>query len=259
MDPLWLDGQTINTQITPAWAREVLDGHYKELAWMVLLVELGLVVAWQVRKLAPFALVVGVGMHISIEVLDFRIGVFSYLMVAMYTLLLPEGVVRWLTSRVHVPDNPAPEWLLAVVAAVVAVGWWLLPFQGSALVAGGFLVVLVPIAAQTRASALVQLAFPALIWTAHGMSDVARDYYRYIGGDTRRRALPEEALEAYTQVTHIDPAYFSGHIRRGDLLMTLGRPGEALDAFSVAASLEPDSNELPGRIEAAEAALEIRP
>lgn len=259
MDPLWLDGQTINTQITPVWARELFEGHYAALAWLVLLVELGLAAAWQVRRLAPFALVVGVGMHISIEVLDFRIGVFSYLMVAMYTLLLPEGVVRWLTDRVHVPSNPVPGWLLPVVAAAVAMGWWLLPFQGSALVAAGVLVVLVPLGVRTRAQALVQLAFPLLLWTACGMSDVARDYYRYIGGDTRRRALPEEALDAYTQVTHIDPTYFSGHIRRGDLLMTLGRPAEALDAFTAAAALEPGSNDLPRRIEAAEAALGTRP
>lgn len=254
MDPLWLDGTTISTQITPTWARAWFEGHWAALAWVVLLTELFLAIAWQVRKLWPLALGIGVVMHISIELLEFKIGAFSYLMLATYTLLWPPRAVTWFAERFRGTSKAAPRWAVAAVAIGVGLSFYALPFQQAGSVAALIIAGLASTGLTTVRQVVAHAAMPLLLWTTHGQSDIARDYYRYIGGDTRRRGLVDEALAAYTQVTVIDPDYFSGHVRRGDLLMKSGRPEEALAEYRIAQTLDPASDDLTVRIRDAEAA-----
>lgn len=259
-DPLWLDGQTLSTQITLDWARAMLDGHYAQAAWAVLVAELALAVAWQVRRAWPFALVVGLSLHLGIEVLDFKIGVFSYFMVALYSLLLPASWLRGLCSaaRSWLPEAaPARTWERGLSAAAVALGWALLPFQTAAWVSALAVASIALWGPLSRTQVVLQGLTVLLLHLAHHQSDVARDYYRYIGGDTRRRGQVEEAIEAYSQVTRLDPTYVSGHVRLGDLYARRGEWERALAEYEAAQALEPQNPELPARL--SEAALNARP
>ena len=54
-------------------------------------------------------------------------------------------------------------------------------------------------------------------------SDVPRDYYKYLGGDARRRGELPAAIDAYEKAVQADPHYFSGWVRLGDLYLQQGR------------------------------------
>ena len=91
----------------------------------------------------------------------------------------------------------------------------------------------------------LRLLSPALAAIAlvglHASTDQLRDFYRYMGGDARARADTEQAIYAYEQVISIDPDYFSGTVRLGDLYRASGRIDEARSLYERAASIEPDN------------------
>jgi tetratricopeptide (TPR) repeat protein len=70
--------------------------------------------------------------------------------------------------------------------------------------------------------AVLHIAACAGLLLFHHNTDQLRDYYRYLGGDTRRRGELVEATAAYLQVTRIDPTYGSGFYRLGDLYYRQG-------------------------------------
>ncbi len=254
MDPQWLNGLTLSTQIKSEWGRETFEGRYAELAGLVVSVEFALALGWQLRRLALPTLLLGCAMHIGIEVLGFRIGLFSYFMFASYSLLLPAAwhgaLVRRVRDIFRLP-GPCVPWQLGIGAVVLFAGWALLPFGGAALVAAIAIAALSGWGLSSRRQVVLQISTVALLWSAHASTDVARDYYRYIGGDTRRRGQVDEAIAAYGQVTRLDPSYFSGHVRLGDFYGQRGEWTLALDEYELAHAIEPANDDLPERLERA--------
>jgi len=289
MDPHWLEGRTLSMQISKEWVREGVMNTaraweikplalWSAAAWSVMLAELTLAVCLQVRRLWPAALVLGLGFHIGIEVLGYKIGLFSAFMVALYSLLLPARVVAW-CDRIWPSEEaerrlgPAMALSLAGAAATLA-----LPFPPVAALAAG-VALFAGAAAWSRPTlptGIAQLTAGLALVTLAETTDQARDYYKYLGGDTRRRGEVDVALDAYENVLAIDPEYVSGWVRLGDLMLRRGAEGDdeaAVEAFETALDLAPRRasswsrlararaarGELEAAAEAAERALELDP
>jgi hypothetical protein len=97
------------------------------------------------------------------------------------------------------------------------------------LIAAGALIAVTVVAAlrkqlpQLRAAALGMGVAGALMWAAIALSPVRWDFYRYLGGDLRRRNQPEAALEAYERGERYAPPGSSRSDKIKELKAQLGR------------------------------------
>ena len=261
MDPAWLDGTTLRSALTSEWGQETA-------AWMAsgVGVEVLDVLAWGAIAALVGELVLGVGLliprtrtplwvlgvlfHISIEVLEFRIGLFSYFMAALYLLYAPRGLVVWLAVRAKaLTGEPGPlSWGATVGGAcVTGAALLFLPFESAALAAA----VAVPLLAWPRIPLKLGMAqglAAVLILGLYAGTDTVRDYYKYWGGDARRRGPVEDAITAYEHVVELDPEYVTGHVRLGDLYVRVGRVDEGRDAYENALSIEPGNSTAKERL-----------
>ena len=256
VDAVWLSGKALGAAMTDEAARQlVMDlaqtfdvSHLDVLqwaSWAAMLGEFFLVVGLLWPRTRTVAWALGLAFHVGIEVVDLRIGLFSYFMVALYLLYAPAPVVRWLAVPVRWLDGidrsgaswPATVGAAAVTAAVVFV----LPLPGAAVAACVCAGAVLAAGPQGRSPALAQAIAVLGLLALHQGSDVARDYYKYWGGDTRRRGPLTEAIEAYESVVELDPAYASGRLRLGDLYLRAERPGEAVEQWREALAIEPDN------------------
>ena len=113
----WLEGAAHATGTDPQSVAAVV-------AVGILALEVFLAVAIHMRSTRALAFVLGVGFHVGVEALGFRIGRFSLYMCALYLLVMPDGWFDRLAARL--PDRPL-SWRLRAACA-------LLPF--AALYAG---------------------------------------------------------------------------------------------------------------------------
>ena len=262
MDPSWIDGSTLNSALTSDWGREqvhaVASGlevaPLEVLAWgaiaaLVLEVLLPVLLLWP--RARTLGWVLGLLFHVSVEVLEFRIGLFSYFMVALYLLFAPRALVVWLVQRARsiLPEAGEPQLAPTLVSAgAVGLAVASLPLASApvaALVAAGLF-------AWPRLpwrSAVAQGLAAVFVLGVHASSDTLRDYYKYWGGDTRRRGPLSEAIVAYEHVVELDPEYVTGHVRLGDLYLRAERPEEARAAYEEALAIEPDNATARQRLE----------
>ncbi|MCB9758855.1 MAG: HTTM domain-containing protein [Alphaproteobacteria bacterium] len=258
LDGLWISGETLSLQITPAWAKEWIASAgqalgvetlsvYAAMSVVVIAVELLLAVGWMTPRMWWLICLIGVPFHLSIELLEFKIGRFSFFMVMLYALVLPDGLIAALDrlrDRVsaawpRVLDDRPHMATRVIGAALVVVMLWLLPFAESrwfALLAGASVL----LSGGGRLSLGLRVVAAGSLLVASGTGETARDYYRYMGGDARRRGEVETGIFAYTQVTRIDPAYHSGWVRLGDLHRRDGDDAEAIRCYERARALEPN-------------------
>lgn len=265
IDPLWLNGLTLSAQVETGWVRGLVEaasgspvssgghGGWRAIAWLVLYTEIFLAVALLVRALWPMALVVGIVFHAGVELSGFRIGLFSYFMFAIFLLVVPDGIYRWVEGR----SGPAARRLSdslqsarkavtdAPVAVALGVGGPLvllaLPFPEARWVAA--------FAAALGAAEISRrrpLAWPhagaccALVVLALTVDAPARDYYRYWGGSARRLGDLETATGAYETVVRRWPRYAPGHTSLGNLYRRQGRFREAVVEYERAQELDPE-------------------
>jgi len=254
MDPHWLEGRTLTMQVGDRWFRELIAstasvaGVEVITAWgwaakSVLVGELFLAVALQVRRLWPAALVAGLAFHGGVEWLGFKIGHFSWFMFSLYVLLLPEAIIRPLARLrpPRIPLTPRLAWAAMPGGAALLLG---LPFEQAGAIA---LVVLAAALALEPGGgdagrprrAWAHLGACVGLLLLHHNTDQARDYYRYWGGDLRRRGDLEGALAAYQQVVSLDPHYHNSQYRVGELLDRTGRPDEAGEGLEGASRRAP--------------------
>lgn len=154
--------------------------------------------------------------HALIDVSGFRVGWFGlYMGLCACAFLLP---ARWiercvgLVPRIRIPGAP-PVWALSGGLAVAAAGWWT-GLPGSAVGGGLAGAVVVALAwARPIAGAAGVVAGAALALTL-ATSTVRFDYYRFLGGDLRRRGEYAAALDAYRAAERFAP---SGHSRARDV------------------------------------------
>lgn len=261
LEPKWLDGTALSMQIG-GLVRELIDATVgiKIASRLVVVAELGLAVTiWRARAWR-WALPLGVGLHASIAVSGLEIGVFAYLMLAVYLLVVPEA---WLAPLWRGSRTSAFTWLSAafgrghrgVCAALLILSAALLvvqrpPFAGG--LPGALLIALVVIPAvlvfrwrlepvrrlATRLALAAALAL-SLFFVVDRVAAVSVDYHRYWGGAARRLGAPAEAERAYRQLVAVDPALELAHFQLGRLLVRRGALEEGLTRLREAERLEP--------------------
>ncbi len=254
----WLDGSTVARQIAPGLARDGLEWiGVARGAKLIVLIELVLAVTVAVPRLWPVALPVGIGLHVGIILSGLEIGVFAWLMLAMYLLVVPE---RWMAPALTAARRvgaawpaasaPALRWLglAGALAAVVIVGLVVdVPGALAGALVGVVLVVGTDLARQRPrrprlATGLAPLLAAGLIAYLARSHDVVSDYYRFWGGSARRLGDRASALHAYQRLTEVDPTNPGGYYQRGRLLAQAGAgqdPAAAEAALRRAAALEP--------------------
>lgn len=254
LDPVWLDGTALTRQISTGWMKSLAAslGH-KYVAVAIVCVELALAVTIWNRVLWPLALALGVGLHVGIELIGLDIGLFSYFMLALYLLLVPDVVFLRAAplaaragrafARVPLPARAA----LAVAAIVFAAAVVLRhPLPLGRVIA--LLVLLAPFllvpawvggtAALARrlrqlAVALGTLALLLLV------TEVANDHYRMWGGASRRMGIAADERAAYTGLLAVDPTSEYAHYYLGQAERLAGRDEAALAHFRAAQRSEP--------------------
>lgn len=266
IDSLWLDGTALYIQARDGWFRNLIDSiGFDKVAVMVMAGELFLAAALWIRKLWLPALLIGVGLHVGIELVGLEIGLFSYLMLALYLLVVPDVIYRRAAEIVKLPVEMPPAmrhvaWPAAVAALVATFVIVPLPL-GAALSFAG--VVLVAGAARSIFSAdrtagtrlAWAFALAALVPIAvHLKTDVADDYYRYWAGSARRLGDDKEARMAYVGLLDVDPSSEYAHYYLGKLEADAGRLDSALAHYAAGQRSAPTR----GRSFYAEAEVRLR-
>lgn len=176
---------------------------------------------------ATAALFAAVSFHVGAEVMGLEIGWFSYYMILVaIASFAPASWLGWITvaitwpSRSLVRTRERPHAILLGVGGVFVLGAVAVAANEAALpgVAGGFVVLVLAAAAVAVAtlrtsptSRALLAALVALATTAAVMSAALRvgheryDYWRFAGGDFRRRGETERALEAYRHALDVAP------------------------------------------------------
>ena len=263
LTPLWLDGTSLQLQIHPygqsanaTWLSNLIQttfgeatthstGGFAVAAKLIAVVEFVLPVALLIRKLWPLAWVLGIGFHISIEAAGFQIGVFSYMMFAIYILITPPVLWKLLVSLAH----GLRLWCIPLVrswrsfseqiigrislwrwcklaqmcaAGVLALPLLLLPFSQAIWCAGlitAFGVTnLIGIGRKQRFAALAGhfLACITLL-VMHWSTNAVHDYYKFWGGTARRLGNTADQWKAYTKLVSVSPNFGPGHYHLGRL------------------------------------------
>jgi len=259
LSPAWLDGRTLATQISGG-LRSWIDGSVG-FAWaarLTVVVELVLAVAIWLRPAWIVALPLGVALHVGIVASELEIGLFAYLMLAFYVLLVPDRLwvalarlaparaLATMTSAIRT-DTAAAAWVALAVAVAGSVGVAAMTHLHLSLVVG-LVLCIVPLAlgvASRRAPrrvAAIGLAhlFAIAVWlVVDRASTTAVDYYRFWGGSQRRLGAPVIAERAYRRLVEIAPDEPAGHYQLGRLLLTRGEEAAGLAALHEAQRLEP--------------------
>ncbi len=260
LDPLWVDGSTLAVELTSEHAKALVlacaellrtspSAIYAAASIAALSLELVLPLLLLVRRFRWFTCLVGVFFHLTIELAGFRIGLFSYYMVAVYlSLMLPDVVLARLPRTRARAESPAP--LFAALGAIVAaLALGSVPVEGSVLAGALVLALALPGPWPGRRRALAQGAFGVAALVLFSTSDLTRDYWKYKGGDARRRGDLPVAVRAYEEVTVQDPEYLTGWVRLGDLYLRQGRLDQAETAYRGAEALEPDHSAVQSRLQ----------
>ncbi|MFT5587620.1 MAG: tetratricopeptide (TPR) repeat protein, partial [Cognaticolwellia sp.] len=252
-EPQFLSGEVLEGLLTEEWAINWVQytaerlGQapitvYGALSWGALALEGFLVLAMLFpERLRWPGLVLGLALHITIEATGFKVGNFSYLMVALYVLLLPPGLFgRWNAQE---RTLLSPKWVWSIAgAALLTLSIASLPVPWSLGLGLGIGALALACLWGSSGLRLLSPVLAALTLLALDVgTDQIRDFYRYMGGDARARADTERAIYAYEQVISIDPTYFSGTVRLGDLYRASGRFDDARDLYERATALEPDN------------------
>jgi hypothetical protein len=261
MSGAWLDGRTLSAQMTGTM-RSLITGTvgFAAASWLVLLSELALAATIWWRRGWLVAAPLGLALHLGIVGTGFEIGLFAWLMIAIYILVIPDRVWVWLAELrplaafrgvVGVVANwfhggaRFAVWVtaggIATVLAMLsrfdhgpAVGLWLV----IALIVGTVFAV---VRKRTHVAWLAVahlLAF--VLWTAVDRStSIASDYFRLWGGSAKRLGDAKTAEAAYRRMTEIAPSDPQGFYQLGKLLLQRNAGDEGLAALRRAEDLEP--------------------
>jgi hypothetical protein len=253
LDPLWLDGTTLQRQIGKPWLRDVADRiGWDVVAAQILAVELGLAAAWLWRRSWPYVAVVGIAFHVAVEVAGFRIGLFSYVMIAIYLLMIPQAIAAQpgrAAARLAAKWPIEPRTAIVIgagalsLALMVAPALWLIsyvPFSAVVLVATGLVAIAAFMLRRDWTVGAAHLGAFALVLGLGRGTDQVFDYYRLWAGTTSRLGDTHAARRLYEKVVEIDPGYGKGHYQLG--LLDLGdlAHDDALRRFRRAQALDPD-------------------
>jgi hypothetical protein len=204
------------------------------------------------RRIALAGWFLAMMLHVGAEAMELEIGWFSYYMMLFACafllpargidrvaalLTVPSNFLRTQLADILAPATNARPWqgTLAISAAVAlmlgAVGRQIdLPGALPACLLAAAALVLAAAAASGRGRALDARAFAlgagaaaALMWLSIATSEARFDFYRFLGGDLRRRGDPSGALEAYERGERYAPKGRSRKDQIEQLRRELGR------------------------------------
>ncbi|MEO8840445.1 MAG: hypothetical protein ABI591_18165 [Kofleriaceae bacterium] len=240
IDPLWLDGTALSGQVHGS-LRSLIDATIgiRAVAILVPLTELALTLIWwrpAWKLLAPL----GIAFHLGIVWSGLEIGLFAWLMIGLYAFVLPDRVYTW-RRLPALPAVPRP-WLVLAIAMVVGVVLGVVCRFPGALVIAILATVIVAVTAAVTRRRLVAIALAHVValttWVVvDRTSSIAREYYNFWGGTSRRLEDPASAETAYRRLAAIAPDDVSAHYYLGVVL--LDRDDEAgLDELHTAQQLD---------------------
>ena len=251
MDLAWVDGTTLAMQMKGSLGATINKTvGFKVASVMVIATELTLAATIWLRAGWKIAAPLGLLFHLGIVFTGLEIGLFAFLMLGIYALVVPDvvwiAVMRWFRGPIDALSKPSRG---AVGAAIVfGIGIAKLVRIEDALVFG-LVAAIVPIAILVHAlvrngrpmrSVAVAHALGLLLWlVVDRFTSVTHDYYRFWGGSQRRIGNPETAEYAYRRLTEISPDEESGHFQLGRLLIKRGAIEEGLSELREAQRLEP--------------------
>lgn len=263
MNGAWVNGSTLATQIIGPM-RRLVDGTIGIAFASKLVIGMELVLAatvWQPR-FWWFAAPLGLAFHVGILFSGLEIGLFAWLMIAVYVFVVPDRVwialaasrpittVRGAFEVVRGWFDGSAGWLIWLLGAGLGIAFAMVArfeYAGRvgmlalvAMIAGsGYAIVRAPQARRLTAIGLSHLAAMSLWLVTDRASTVAIDYYRFWGGTSRRLGDLATAERAYRELIDVAPDEPAGHLQLGRMLLNQGKPDEALTELHEAQRLSP--------------------
>lgn len=261
MSPAWLDGRTITGQITGS-LRSVIEETvgFKAAARFALITELVLAVVVWIRPAWFIALPLGIAFHLGILMSGLEIGLFAYLMLGFYVLVIPDRALVWIANlgplrairsairAVRLGNPVAAGIALAVGLALGLVLARFTRFHSATVAAVGLSVVPIAMIAVSRLRgrppvvpwlAFAHVVAIALWLVVDRTTTSVVDYYRFWGGNARRLGEPAVAQAAYRRLVEIAPDEPNGHYQLGRLLLDGPDEEAGLRELREAQRLEP--------------------
>lgn len=261
MNSAWIDGRTLDMQLSGGLERFIqATVGYNVAAVGVIIVELVLAATIWWRGGWKYAWWQGLALHITILWTGFDIGLFVWLMLGLYVLVIPDRVWVWLASTAPLRwlreaagalaawfegSSRFVVWVLAAAASVVLAV--VSRFDHAVAIGTALLLVLVAATASAVSRKRGHVAWLAIahvlafvLWTAvDRTTDTAVDYYRLWGGSSRRLGDPATAEAAYRKMTEVAPNNAQGFFQLGRLLLARDAGDEGIAALRRAQNLEP--------------------
>jgi hypothetical protein len=240
----WFDGSTLSQQIHGSLAKLIESTvKFKVASSLVVLTEFTLAATIWNKRTWWIAAPLGLALHIGILWTGFEIGLFAWLMIGLYVLVIPDRV--WVVLGERLPRIPALRggWAVLGVALAISVVLVLVArFDYARPVGIVLLVATIGLAVRVRPVAKLGVASLCafLLWTVVDRStSTAADYYRFWGGSSRRLGDPTSAEQAYRRMTEVAPNEGSGHYQLGRLLIARGDDESGVAELQLAQRLEP--------------------
>ncbi|MCE9577516.1 MAG: HTTM domain-containing protein [Deltaproteobacteria bacterium] len=251
----WLDGTALGQQISTPWMRSAIERvGWPTAATMTVLLEVLLAVGVWNRRLWPIVAPLGIGFHVAIEKSGLEIGLFSYVMVGLYLLALPEGwlaAIRAEDARAWVarqaqrlaPGTIGAAVALGLAAIAVALLLALSPLVSAVVVAlavavtlGGALALRTP--GRATAHALGCALAALLVFACGRLSTEVPEYYKFWAGSSRRLGRLDETRVAYTRLLEVKPDSAPAHYYLGTYDLADHHDDDALAHFRAAQAID---------------------
>lgn len=238
LEPRWLDGSTLKLQLRPAWIRDLVGDHWALVAKAVIVGELAVAGLWLWRRGWLLALPLGVGFHVSVELAEFKIGQFSYIMIAIYTLAVPTAIAAWPARALGRVTARLPRGALPVAIGALALAL-------AAVIALTAAVAVAALALDRRwAVGVAHVVGCAAILTLGHVTDQAVDHYRLWAGSANRLGKPAEVRQAAEALIALDSVSGPGRYYLGALAYDAGDLDAALSHFRLGQRGDPRSPRL---------------
>ena len=233
LDHAWLDGRTLAAQLTGP-LRSMIDHTIgvAVAAKLVLVTELVLAATIWNPRTWRIAAPLGIAFHLGIIASGLEIGLFAWLMLAFYVLVLPDRWFRW-----TLPALPARRWLAPVLVVAGAICAVLCRFPHVIWIALAGLAL--PITPRTPRAALAYAYAFALMLVVDRTTSITVEYYARWGSAERRFGDLASAETAYRELVAIEPDEERSHFQLGRVLLERGETDAGLAELHTAQHLEP--------------------
>jgi hypothetical protein len=256
MSPAWWNGDTLGEQITGS-LRKVIDATVgiRTASRLVIPTELALACTVWLKPAWRVAAPLGIAFHLGIVASGLEIGLFAWLMIALYVFVVPDAI--WIAvARALAPLHIVPTarslaaragWLVLALAAALSIACAVACRFPLAL--GVAIVLVIALGARAFRAAVRGRPAVATLGAVHLVaiaawlvvdrhSAIAGDYFRYWGASERRFGSADAALDAYSHLVAITPDDPAAHYQLGRLLLAHDRSDEALAELHASEQLD---------------------